>query len=178
MLISLCCLVFLINASAQVKRITIQASGLTCSLCSNAINKSLRSINWVAQVEPNIEESTFELTFTPNADVDFDLLKKKVEDAGFFVAKMVAELEIKQTAIQDDAHLEIQGKMMHFLHVGNKTIEGVVRLQILDKGYVSAKEFKRNARYTKMDCYQTGRMGPCCHQQQQQSLSRIYHVTL
>ena len=39
----------------QVTKVSIQASGLTCSMCSNAINKSLRSLDFVDKVDANIK---------------------------------------------------------------------------------------------------------------------------
>ena len=173
----LVCLLTL-GGQAQINRVTIQASGLTCSLCSNAINKALRTLDFVSDVEPNIEQSTFEIRFKNSADVNFDLLKKKVEDAGFFVAKMWVELNIAETNVENDTHLEVQGMMMHFLNVGNKTLNGLVKLQILDKGFVSSKEYKKNARFTKMDCYKTGMTGPCCKNRKGEGRARIYHVTI
>lgn len=163
---------------AQVNRVIIQASGLTCSMCSNAINKSLRSLDIVSEVEPNIQESSFEVRFKTGVVVSFDVLKKKVEDAGFFVAKMWAYVRFDETKITSDEHLEVQGMMMHFLNTGNKILNGEVKLQIMDKGFVSSKEYKRNARYTQMDCYKTGVMGPCCKNKKAAEQRRIYHVTI
>jgi copper chaperone CopZ len=79
-----------LTASAQVSKVTIQASGLTCSMCSNSINKSLKTIDFVENIVPNIKTSSFEITFKNGSNVDFDRLKKKVEDAGFTVASFVA----------------------------------------------------------------------------------------
>ena len=163
---------------AQINRVTIQASGLTCSLCSNAINKALRTLDFVSDVEPNIEQSTFEIRFKNSADVNFDLLKKKVEDAGFFVAKMWVDMNVLETTVENDAHIEVHGMMMHFLNVGNKVIKGNIRLRLLDKGFVSFKEYKKNARFTKLDCYKTGMMGPCCKNRKGEERARIYHVTI
>ncbi len=166
------------NASAQIKQVTIQASGLTCSLCSNAINKALHKLDFVADVEPNIQESTFEINFKNGSSVNFDLLKKKVEDAGFFVAKMWVDMNIPETMVENDSHIEANGLMLHFLNVGSKTLKGDVKLRLLDKGFVSSKEYKKNARFTSMDCYKTGVMGPCCKNKKDKEYTRIYHVTI
>ncbi len=166
-----------IQLKAQVSSVTLQASGLTCSMCSNAINKSLRSIDYVESVSANIKESSFDIRFKPGAMVDFDQLKKKVEDAGFFVAQMDAILNTERVAISNDAHVDINGTMYHFLNTGDRIMEGKSHVRLLDKGFVSAKEFKRNAQFTKMNCYQTGYMGSCC-QKSPASTKRIYHVTL
>ncbi len=69
--------------NAQVTKVSMQASGLTCSMCSNAINKSVKSLNFVDNVSANIKTSTFDITFKSDAKIDFEELKKRVEDAGF-----------------------------------------------------------------------------------------------
>ena len=106
---------FVTQANAQVKKVTIQASGLTCSLCSNAINKSLQSLPSVAKVTPNIKNSTFEIFFKGESNINYDELKKKVEDAGFFVAQFNVTLEVHSLAVSNDAHIEVNGLMYHFL---------------------------------------------------------------
>jgi copper chaperone CopZ len=162
----------------QIKKVDLQASGLTCSMCSNAINKALKTLDYVAAIDANIEHSTFEITFKPNAAVNFDELKKKVEGAGFFVAKMTFTLMVDQLDLFDDKHLDLNGVMFHFLNVGNHKITGENTFQILDKGYVTAKEFKKNSKYTTMPCYQTGLMGVCCKNKVKSVGTRIYHVTI
>ena len=68
-----------VNAMGQIATVNLQASGLTCSMCSNSINKALKSLDYVDDVKANIKNSTFEISFKPNAKIDFDQLKKKVE---------------------------------------------------------------------------------------------------
>jgi copper chaperone CopZ len=55
------------------------AIGLTCSMCSNAINEALQLLYFVDKAGANIKNLTFEIAFKPNSDVDFYKLKKKVE---------------------------------------------------------------------------------------------------
>lgn len=167
-----------IYSNAQIKKVTIQASGLTCSLCSNAINKSLQSVSYVAKVTPNIKNSTFEIFFKEGASVNFDELKKKVEDAGFFVAQFIVVVDIVSLKVSNDAHVEINGVMYHFLNVGNATLDGEVSLKLLDKGFVPLKTFKKNSKLTQFACYQTGYMGRCCKQNSSISPRRIFHVTI
>jgi copper chaperone CopZ len=169
---------FFIKAEAQVTKVNLQASGLTCSMCSNAINKALKSLDIVENVKADVSSSTFEITFKPSSAINFDLLKKKVEDAGFFVAKMVVTLNVNQVEVSNDAHVDIDGKMFHFLNTDKKLINGETSFKILDKGFVSAKEFKKNSKLTTMACYQTGYMGSCCKDKNAKSGTRIYHVTI
>ncbi len=168
-----------ISVNGQVKKVTIQASGLTCSMCSNSINKSLKTIPYIDKVVANIKTSSFDITFKPNAVVNFDQLKKKVEDAGFFVAKFTAVVNFEKQKVENDDHVIVQNATYHFLNVKEQEVAGDKTIQLLDKGYVSAKDFKKNAVYTKMECYKTGVAGSCCKNMKSISpASRIFHITL
>ncbi|MEN9963241.1 MAG: hypothetical protein RL582_336 [Bacteroidota bacterium] len=178
-IISLLMVTLIITTStlAQVNKVTIQASGLTCSMCSNAINKTLTTLAFVSQIKSNIKESEFELSIKPNAKVDFALIKKKVEDAGFFVARMEAQFVFQEASIAQDTHLEIQGSQFHFLNVKPQTLNGETKIRFLDKGYVTAKEFKKNATLTKLNCFKTGKSDVCCEGKHNLGMP-LYHVTL
>jgi len=169
---------FFIKANAQVTKVSLQASGLTCSMCSNAINKALKTLDFVEKVQADVSSSTFAIIIKPGSTVNFDLLKKKVEDAGFFVASMVVTLNVNQVDVSNDAHVDIEGTMFHFLNTDKKQLNGETSFKILDKGFVSAKEFKKNSKLTSMACYQTGYMGACCKDKNAKSGTRIYHVTI
>ncbi len=157
-----------VAARAQVQKVSLQAAGLTCSMCSNSINKSLQSVDFVDKVEANIKTSTFEISFKPNATVDFDLLKNKVEDAGFYVANFKVTIQFEEVAIKNDSHIEVANTTYHFLNVKNQNINGIKTIRILDKGFVLGKEYKKNSNLTKMECYKTG----------EEKGKRIFHVTI
>lgn len=159
---------FSFTAGAQVRSATIQASGLTCSMCSNSIFKALKTLDFVAHVEPNIKNSTFVISFKPGVEIDFDKLKAKVEDAGFFVANFTVLVNVEKLAISNDAHVNVGNEVFHFLNVKDKVLSGEQTFRILDKGFVSAKEFKKNSNLTKMPCYKTG----------EENGKRIFHVTI
>jgi copper chaperone CopZ len=156
------------SSSAQVKKATLQASGLTCSMCSNAINKSLKSLPFVQNVVPNIKNSSFEVTFKSDAIVDFDEIKAKVEDAGFFVSNLSATINFTNTAIENDSEATMQDLQFHFLNVKKQVLIGEHKIRLLDKGFVSNKEFKKNETLTTKPCYKTGK----------ENGVRIFHVTI
>lgn len=153
---------------AQVKAVTIQASGLTCSMCSNAIFKALKTVDFVDKVDANIKTSSFNISFKPNAIVNFDKLKAKVEDAGFFVANFIITYQFDGVAVSNDKHINLGNSIYHFLNVKETVLTGEKKIRILDKGFVTAKEFKKNNTLTKMPCYKTG----------EEQGKRIFHVTI
>ena len=171
-------LFFIAPSHAQITKATLQASGLTCSMCSNAINKSLKSLDCVAKVTANIKNSSFDISFNPGTKVGIDRLKEKVEDAGFFVASLTAAIHFDNTTVANDTHVDIDGTTFHFINVNDETITGERTIKILDKGYVTAKAFKQNSKYTTMECYKTGKASGCCSKSGIAEGARIYHVTI
>ncbi len=169
---------FSFASSAQVRSVSLQASGLTCSLCSNAINKALKSLDFVDKVEANIKNSSFDISFKPGGNIDFDQLKKKVEGAGFSVARFTTIIHFDHVAVVNDNHVTIGNMVYHFLNVKDQTINGDKTIRLLDKGFVSAKEYRKNSSFTKMECYKTGIAGPCCAKDNLPAGKRIFHVTI
>ncbi len=162
---------------AQIKSASLRASGLTCSMCSKAIYKALQKVPTVQDVKVNIETSVYDISFKPNAAVSIDEVKKAVENAGFSVASMQVTAGFPKIDIANDAHFSIGGVNMHFLNVQPQTIQGDKTVTIVDKNYLSAAENKKYGQYTKMICFETGKMELCCAKGTQPA-GRIYHVTL
>lgn len=161
---------------AQVKKVSLQASGLTCSMCSKAIYKALLTVDFVDNVDANIKNSTFEITFKPNADVDFDKLKNKVEDAGFFVAGFWATIHFDGLKIKNETAVAAAGKNLMFLHISDQQLSGDQTVKFLDKGYLPVKEYRKISALTTKECYQTGIADiPGAGIAKG---SRIYHVTI
>ena len=79
---------FALQSDAQFSKARLQATGLTCAMCSNAINKALEKISFVESVRADIKNSAFDIVFKKDEDVIIDMLKDAVEDAGFFVGSL------------------------------------------------------------------------------------------
>lgn len=168
-----------VSATAQIKQVTLQASGLTCSMCSNSIYKALQKIAFVNNVSPNIKESSYTITFKDHIAVDFDVLKKSVEDAGFSVAKMKVVADFMNELIESDTHITLDGKALHFVGVKPQILNGEQTFQIVDKNFVTDKVYKKHAAATKMQCIKTGYMASCCKSSKSGAMAtRIYHVTV
>jgi copper chaperone CopZ len=167
-------------ANAQLEKAEFQASGLTCSLCSNAINKALKTVPFIESINTDLNKNIFSIVFKKNTPVDLDAIRKKVEDAGFSIAKFWIIADLHNLKVDSDEHVPIDGLNFHFLNVRSQTLNGEKKLQLIDKNFVSAKEFKKNSAYTSMSCYQTGTMSACCKSEAATltSSTRIYHVTI
>ena len=60
------------------------SSGLTCSMCSRAVYKSLESDKDIIKIETNLETQEWNIEYKQGT-YTYDKLKKKVEGAGFGV---------------------------------------------------------------------------------------------
>jgi copper chaperone CopZ len=137
-------LVVSMAAKAQVTKVYLQASGLTCSMCSNAINKALKTLDFVDKVDADVKSYTFEISFKPNAQVDFDKIKKKVEDAGFSVSRFVAAIHFNNVQLKDNGTATIGNYTFSIINGKGQPLNGIQRVRLLDKGFVSSKEYKSN----------------------------------
>jgi len=105
-------------------------------------------------------------------------LKKAVEDAGFSVARLKLTGNFNNVPIQNDTHVNIGGRVFHFLNVPTQTLNGKETLTMIDKNYITTKEFRKYSALTAMKCIQTGKATGCCSKEGIAENTRIYHVTI
>ena len=118
-------------SNAQISKAEIVATGLTCSMCSNAINKQLKSMPEVLSVDSDINTSTFTIVLKKDNKLNPKIFKDKVEKAGFFIGSILVTMDGDMLKNSD------------FVVVGDKKSDNQnVQVQILDKGYVTEKAFK------------------------------------
>jgi copper chaperone CopZ len=167
-----------VTASAQFKSANLTAAGLTCAMCTRAINNALDKLPFIQSTEPNIKTSSFDIKFKEGMAVSFDDIKNAVEGAGFSVSKLSVKADFKSTEVKPDAHVKVGDKTLHFLKVPASTLNGEKTVTIVDKNFLNAKDYKKYAAATTMACVQTGKAANCCTQSGIPSGARIYHVTI
>lgn len=177
MIALLCVIFFVSDLQAQVSKATLVASGLTCSMCSKAVYQALTKVDEVESVKSNIKESSYSISFKKDAAANPDHLLKAVKDAGFSVAKLQLSFTFDNVEIKNDTHISAAGVHLHFLNVEPRVLTGEHVLTIVDANFVSAKDNKKYAQYTKMKCFFTGVMESCCSGNDGGG-ERIYHVTM
>ncbi len=167
-----------VQLNAQFSKATLQATGLTCAMCSNAINKALMEVPFVQSVRSDIKNSAFNIVFKEGAAVNIDALKQAVEDAGFSVGSLKITGKFNAVKVENDQHVEIAGTHYHFLDIKGQTLEGENTITVVDKDFLSAKQFRKFSSMTKMNCVQSGKAESCCTRDGAPAGARIYHVTI
>lgn len=174
-------LVSILNVSigfTQIAKASLQASGLTCAMCSKSIFDNLQSIPFVESIDTDLNASVFLISFKKDSDVDIDILNKKVEDAGFSVSTLKITAGFTNIAVKDDSHIMIAGKVFHFVNVGSRLLNEQVEMTVVDQHFLSNKEYKRFTTLTPMNCIKTGKAENCCSSNTMNKSTRIYHVTI
>jgi copper chaperone CopZ len=147
------------STNAQIVKAELIANGLTCSMCSNATLNQLKTIPFLDSIDTDVEHTKFILYFKPNATFDLKLIKSKVEDAGFSVGSLVAYMQFDNVKVEDDYHHTVGDITYHFMDTKKQTLNGIAQVKVIDKGFVSDKEYKKYLKLSsKYPCYKAGKM--------------------
>lgn len=141
----------------KIAKAEVQVNGLTCSMCSRATETSLKSLGFIESITPDLNRNVFVLTFKTDQPVDFDQIKDKVEDAGFSIGDLSATINFNNTVLKEDGRAKVDGAVFQITNANSKTLNGPVTARILDKNFVSAAAFKKNAATIKSATYNTGK---------------------
>ena len=71
-----------------------------------------------------------------------------------------------------------QHENFHFVNVSNQVLNGETTLKVLDRNFVSAKEFRKYNGATKMHCLLSGKAEACCVKEGMAEGERVYHITI
>jgi copper chaperone CopZ len=134
---------------AQISKAEIRATGLTCSMCSNAINKQLKAMPETVNVETDLNTNTFTVTLKAGNALTPAAFKERIEKTGFFIGSLVLTV---------DAETATKSPYVLVKEIANKTKQ--VQIQVLDKGYVTDKEFKKATKtYKSIASFNNGNEG-------------------
>jgi len=167
-----------VSSQAQFTKASLQATGLTCAMCSNAINKALQKVPFIESVKSDIKNSAFSLVFKQGQNINIDILREAVEDAGFSVGSLKLTGNFQELKIENDKHVEIGKEVFHFLNVSEQVLNGEQTISVVDKNFLTAKRFKKFSSASKMSCVTTGKAASCCVKDGIAPDARVYHVTI
>jgi len=142
-----------IATSAQITKVSFQASGLTCSMCSNAIFKALKTLDFVDKVDADVKTYTFDMTFKANSNIDFDLIKKKVEGAGFAISGFIATIQFNSVQLKKDQPVAVADKNFLFVNGHEQLLNGIKDVKLIDKGFVASNEYRKNNFLINRNCF-------------------------
>lgn len=135
----------IMNSYSQITKAEIIATGLTCSMCSNAINKQLKTLPEVEKVLIDLNTNTFMVYLKKNTAITPTVLKKNIEKSGFFVGSMVLTMEVDNAQKNNSGFKNESGTYILVDSKDNPAKESI-RLKVLNSGFVTKKEYKQSAK--------------------------------
>jgi len=134
-------------AKAQFIKAELQVSGLTCSMCSKATEKSLRTLGFISDIKADLNRNVFVITFKKDAPVNIGQISKKVENAGFFVNSLKATFNFDGVKVINNS-FSYDGDTFRLVNPDNKNLSGTIPFTLVDKGFAPlsvSKKFKFEA---------------------------------
>lgn len=146
--ILIACLVLIasVKSYSQISKVEIIATGLTCSMCSNSINKQFKSMAEVESVSTDLNTNTFTIFLKENNSLTPKALKASVEKTGFFIGSMVLTIDLGNVQIKQNLKVQQNSGTYVFVAGPDQSIKGSVQVKVLNDGYVTKKEFKKSAK--------------------------------
>ena len=136
-------LVSSLMSNAQIKEAKLQASGLTCSMCSNSIHKALEKLSFVQNVDSDVETSVFTIQFKKDKKADIKAVQKAVKKAGFSVSDFVMTIKFNNVAVKNNSKFVIAKDQFYVVNTTARTLDGLVELRLLDKDFMTKKAYKK-----------------------------------
>ncbi len=158
-------IIFLITAisaaNAQFTKAELQVSGLTCSMCSKATEKSLRTLNFIGDIKADLNRNVFIISFKKDMPISFEQISKKVENAGFFVNNLKVGLNTDNIKINNNSFI-YAGDTYRIVNPKEKPLSGLIMFTLVDKGFAPAAVYKK---------YNTSPTD-------KSTTGRVYHITI
>jgi copper chaperone CopZ len=129
-------------AHAQFTKAELQVSGLTCAICSKATEKSLKTLPFIGEIKADLMRNVFIITFKSGDAVNFDLISKKVQDAGFFVNSLKATFNFNGISINNNT-FNYGSDTFRLVNGTDKSLNGEVAVTIVDKGFAPKSVSKK-----------------------------------
>ena len=155
---------FTISAEAQFENVYIGVNGLTCSQCSRTVELSIRKLDFVADVQMNLEHTEGKIILKKNKKADMEKIAQAVVNAGFSVRYLHADLRVDNSVVTTGPCFSYNGDQYVFSEVPKEPLKGEIKLKFVGKKYMAKNDFKKFADHMNDRCGNTE--------------GKVYHVTM
>lgn len=137
---------------AQFALAEIGVNGLTCSQCSRSVEMSLLKLDFIKDVQMNLENTVGKIIFKKGAEVSLKKIAKAVTDAGFSVGYLKVAYSFNNLEIGSSVSLVNASGEFCFVNTVPKKLHGEVLLTILNKEFMPKQEYKKWKEAIKKSC--------------------------
>lgn len=162
-LMSVCLLCTIGPVTAQYVKVEVGIDGFTCSMCGMSVEKSIRRLSFVADVQMDLNGSTATITFRKDRAISVQKIADEVYRSGFSVRSIRADYIFPDTIVRDFSTFPAGDEEFHFLGIGETSIGGVVTIVFLNKKLISKKEYSHWDEWIKNDVKKNGKKDTICY---------------
>ncbi len=95
-----------LQARAEMRAAELLVNGMSCPFCVFGIEKKLRHVNGVNEVEVFLDEGRIRLVFTAENTATVRDIENAVDDAGFEISSL--SVDVEGTLVEDDGAMVLQ----------------------------------------------------------------------
>jgi cation transport ATPase len=133
-----------IFSRAQFVTAELGVNGLTCSACTRSVEMSIRKLDFVKDVQMNLDNTNGIITFKPGSDVSIEKLAKAVIDAGFSVRYLQATFKTDSVLhISNDYCFVYNNASYQFVNITQSQTNNEIVMKFIGKEYQETKEYKK-----------------------------------
>ena len=145
-----------ISCKAQFISADIGVNGLTCSACSRSVELSIRKLDFVDDVQMDLEHTSGKVIFKKGAKVDIEKIATAVSNAGFSVSFLRAQFQLHDSLnISENYCLNFEGSSYQFIKIPSTVIKEEVTLLFIGKEFLSSTGYKKWKDSLKAQCTET-----------------------
>ena len=138
--------------SQQFKSVEIGVDGLTCSMCTRTTELNIRKLNFVDSVIMDLSNTNGVITFKKGSEVSLEKIAKAVYDAGFSLRYLKAEFHFDTLNLTKGLCFSYHNEQYKYVGNEDKTVTGNLKMLLIGKKFMHAKEFKKWATSTNDAC--------------------------
>lgn len=137
---------------AQFTWAEIGVNGLTCSQCSRSVEMSILKLDFVKEVQMNLENTVGKIIFKKGTEVSLKKIAKAVTDAGFSVGYLKVAYLFSNLDISGSVVLANASGQFCFVNTELKKFDGEILLTVINKEFMPNREYKKWNEAIKKSC--------------------------
>lgn len=132
----------MIAFGSPFRKAVAHIDGLTCSMCSMSVEKALRKLGFVSNVEMDLNENRAEISFVEGEAVALAMIARQVKEAGFSLRDLTVEVTMDSLEVKNQQNVILENVVYQFRGVEPRKLEGSFEFQVLGEDFMSRKDWK------------------------------------
>lgn len=124
----------------SIQWVDIGVNGLTCSLCTRSVEKSISKLDFVEKVEMDLETTNGRVYLRKDLPFSLEKIAKAVVDAGFSVQYVKVLFNLTDLTIDPQGSFVDGHHQFQWINYERTTTKRQVVLKIVNEGFLPRKE--------------------------------------